>query len=69
MDTSERGLSMTWQPEIDELRQREQLARRMGGEEKVAKHHAQGRLTVRERIEALLDRRDVSRGWRAGRVC
>jgi acetyl-CoA carboxylase carboxyltransferase component len=46
---------MTWQPEIDELHQREQLARRMGGEEKVAKHHAQGRLTVRERIEALLD--------------
>lgn len=46
---------MTWQPEIDELHQRELLARRMGGEEKVAKHHAQGRLTVRERIEALLD--------------
>ena len=46
---------MTWQPEIDELHQRERLAQRMGGEEKVAKHHAQGRLTVRERIEALLD--------------
>ncbi|HEY7348092.1 MAG TPA: carboxyl transferase domain-containing protein [Ktedonobacterales bacterium] len=46
---------MTWQPEIDELHQREHLARRMGGEEKVARHHAQGRLTVRERIEALLD--------------
>src|SRR6185437_2320380 len=55
MDTSEGGLSMTWQPEIDELHQREELARRMGGQEKVAKHHAQGRLTVRERIEALLD--------------
>jgi acetyl-CoA carboxylase carboxyltransferase component len=27
----------------------------MGGAEKVAKHHAQGRLTVRERIDALLD--------------
>src|SRR6478752_1591940 len=27
----------------------------MGGDEKVAKHHAQGKLTVRERITALLD--------------
>lgn len=46
---------MTWQPELDELHQRETLAQGMGGPEKVAKHHAQGRLTVRERIEALLD--------------
>jgi acetyl-CoA carboxylase carboxyltransferase component len=46
---------MTWEPELDELRRREALARQMGGEEKVAKHHAQGRLTVRERIELLLD--------------
>src|ERR1700693_6130620 len=27
----------------------------MGGDEKVGKHHAQGKLTVRERIELLLD--------------
>jgi len=47
--------TMTWQPEIDELRRREELARAMGGPEKVAKHHAQGRLTVRERIAHLLD--------------
>ena len=46
---------MTWQPELDELRRREALAKEMGGTEKVARHHAQGRLTVRERIEALLD--------------
>ena len=46
---------MTWQPELDELRRREALAKEMGGPEKVARHHAQGRLTVRERIEALLD--------------
>ncbi len=46
---------MTWQPELDELRRREELARRMGGAEKVVRHHAQGRLTVRERIAALLD--------------
>ncbi len=46
---------MTWQPELDELHRREQLAYEMGGPEKVAKHHSQGRLTVRERIETLLD--------------
>src|SRR5579859_2501786 len=46
---------MTWQPEIDELHQREKLAHEMGGPEKIAKHHAQGRMTVRERINALLD--------------
>jgi len=46
---------MTWQPELDELEHRKKLAAEMGGPEKVAKHHAQGRLTVRERIEALLD--------------
>lgn len=46
---------MTWQPELDELHQRELFAQEMGGAEKVAKHHAQGRLTVRERITALLD--------------
>lgn len=46
---------MTWQPELDELRRREELARRMGGPEKVERQHAQGRLTVRERVAALLD--------------
>ena len=45
-----------WEPELEELRApHRELARRMGGEEKVAKHRAQGKLTVRERIDALLD--------------
>lgn len=38
-----------------ELRRREELARRMGGPEKVARQHEHGKLTVRERIEVLLD--------------
>jgi acetyl-CoA carboxylase carboxyltransferase component len=46
---------MTWEPELEELRRRETLARRMGGSERVARQHASGRLTVRERIERLLD--------------
>jgi len=46
---------MSWQTEVDELRHREALARRMGGAEKVKRHHDNGKLTVRERIDALLD--------------
>src|SRR5438874_8642030 len=46
---------LTWEPELEELRRREELARRMGGEERVARQHASGRLTVRERIERLFD--------------
>ncbi len=46
---------MTWQPELDELEARRRLARSMGGAEKVARHKEQGKLTVRERIDLLLD--------------
>ena len=46
---------MSWQPELDELRAREALARQMGGSDKVQRQHDGGRLTVRERIDALLD--------------
>src|SRR6267378_3101206 len=46
---------MSWQPEVDEIRRREALARQMGGEANVARQHAAGRLTVRERIDRLLD--------------
>ncbi|WP_206184907.1 acyl-CoA carboxylase subunit beta [Thermoactinospora rubra] len=44
-----------WEPELAELRRRKELARRMGGAERVARQHAGGRLTVRERIAALAD--------------
>lgn len=46
---------MGWQPELEELRRREELARKMGGPDRVARQHAAGRLTVRERIDRLLD--------------
>jgi acetyl-CoA carboxylase carboxyltransferase component len=46
---------MNWQPELDELKRRENLARRMGGADKVKRQHDGGRLTVRERIDRLLD--------------
>jgi acetyl-CoA carboxylase carboxyltransferase component len=46
---------MTWEPEIAELRRRQAMARELGGADKVARQHAAGKLTVRERIDALLD--------------
>ncbi len=42
-------------PAIEEIRYRRDAAKRMGGEEAVSRQHANGRLTVRERIERLTD--------------
>jgi len=47
---------MSWDKDIEELRRREALAEQMGGEERVARQKAQGKLTARERVDALLDR-------------
>lgn len=41
--------------ELDELARRRAVAAGMGGPAAVARHHASGRLTARERIELLLD--------------
>lgn len=46
---------MSWQEEVDEIRHRAELARLMGGTERVNRQHDAGRLTVRERIDKLLD--------------
>ena len=46
---------MSWQPELDELRRREAMAAKGGGEDKIARQHTAGRLTVRERIDRLVD--------------
>jgi acetyl-CoA carboxylase carboxyltransferase component len=46
---------MNWEPELEELRRREEVARRMGGTERVERQHKSGRLTVRERIDRLFD--------------
>ena len=44
-----------WQSELDELAERKRIAQEMGGPERVARQHAGGRLTVRERIDRMLD--------------
>ena len=46
---------MSWKPEVEELRRREELATEMGGAERVTRQHEAGRLTVRERIASLAD--------------
>jgi acetyl-CoA carboxylase carboxyltransferase component len=46
---------MSWEKEVEELRRRQQLAQEMGGEERIQRQHDNGRLTVRERIAALVD--------------
>jgi len=47
---------MGWQPELDELRERERQVRELGGPERVKRQHDAGKLTVRERIAGLIDR-------------
>ncbi len=46
---------MTWEPELEDLKRRTSFAHEMGGDEKVKRHRDLGKLTVRDRIDLLLD--------------
>ena len=46
---------MSWDKEIEDIEKKRALAKELGGAEGVARQHAQGRQTVRERIDGLLD--------------
>jgi len=46
---------MSWDSELKEINLRRQMALKLGGEERVDRHHKQGKLTVRERIDKLTD--------------
>jgi acetyl-CoA carboxylase carboxyltransferase component len=46
---------MSWDKEVEELREIRGLAKEQGGAEGVARQHKQGRQTIRERIDGLLD--------------
>jgi acetyl-CoA carboxylase carboxyltransferase component len=48
-------MSEDWSREVEGIRARRELAKEHGGREAVAAQHAQGRLAIRERIDALLD--------------
>jgi len=43
-------------PRIQELRDRKAQAYIGGGEDKIARQHARGRMTARERLQLLLDK-------------
>lgn len=47
---------MVWQKEIEELKRRQERAMQMGGPEGIARQRERGKLTVRERIDLLLDK-------------
>jgi acetyl-CoA carboxylase carboxyltransferase component len=44
-----------WAPEIEEIEHRRAVAEQLGGPEAIARQHSLGKLTVRERIAALVD--------------
>ena len=46
---------MSWESEINELREREAFADKLGGEDKIERQHHFGKLTIRERIAAIAD--------------
>jgi acetyl-CoA carboxylase carboxyltransferase component len=46
---------LSWEQEIEEVKRRTELAKQMGGQANIARQHQSGKLTVRERIEKLVD--------------
>jgi acetyl-CoA carboxylase carboxyltransferase component len=46
---------MSWKSEVEEIEARREAARAMGGPEAVERQHARGRLTIRERLDRLVD--------------
>ncbi|RIJ14336.1 propionyl-CoA carboxylase [Henriciella mobilis] len=46
---------MSWKSEVDEIKRRRERAMLQGGDASVQRQHDKGRLTIRERIAALID--------------
>jgi acetyl-CoA carboxylase carboxyltransferase component len=46
---------MTWQDEVDDIERRRNRALKLGGEDRIRRQHDADRLTIRERLDALLD--------------
>ena len=56
---------MGWEPELEELRRREALAEELGGPDKVERQHFFGKQTVRERLDAVVDKGSF---WELGKT-
>ena len=54
-----------WEPELDELRKREAMAEQLGGADKVERQHHFNKLTVRERLDAIVDTGSL---WELGKT-
>ena len=46
---------MVWQPELDEIKRRGEMADQMGGEVGIRVQHERGKLTIRERLDLIAD--------------
>ena len=46
---------MSWEEEIAEIERRHKMAEAMGGADGVERQHSQGKLTIRERVDLLVD--------------
>jgi acetyl-CoA carboxylase carboxyltransferase component len=57
-----------WQPLLDDLRARRAAAQAMGGDERLARQHAAGKLDARQRIAALCDGSVTEIGALAGEL-
>ncbi|MFC1885465.1 acyl-CoA carboxylase subunit beta [Thermodesulfobacteriota bacterium] len=49
-------MGMEWDVAVSEMHKRKEAVGRMGGKERVERQHSHGKLTVRERIEKLVDK-------------
>ena len=47
---------MSWINEVNEIKKRLKLIKEMGGKDKIKRQYDAGRTTVRERIDALVDK-------------
>ncbi len=56
---------MGWEPELEELEERERLAELLGGADKIERQHHFGKQTVRERLEAIVDKGSL---WELGKT-
>ncbi|MFP6654149.1 MAG: carboxyl transferase domain-containing protein [Myxococcota bacterium] len=50
---------MSWKPEVDEIKARRKAATELGGPEAIERQHARGRLTIRERLDLLVDEKSL----------
>ena len=46
---------MSWETEVNEIAQRQELRRRMGGTQGIERQHKRGKYTVRERLDRFID--------------